>query len=83
MDAVIQFKFMGEESGEWFAVIKDGKCMVQQGVHPSPTTTLTTDSSQYITIVTGELNGMQAYMEGKIKVMGDLTSAINLVVMFK
>lgn len=41
IDAVIQFKFMGEESGEWFAVIKDGKCMVQQGVHPSPTTTLT------------------------------------------
>ena len=57
--------------------------MVQQGVHPSPTTTLTIDSSEYITIVTGELSGMQAYMEGKIKVMGDLTSAMNLVVMFK
>ena len=25
MDAVIQFMFMGEESGEWFAIIKDGK----------------------------------------------------------
>ena len=40
IDAVIQFKFMVEESGERFAVIKDGKCMVQQGVHPPPTTTL-------------------------------------------
>ena len=82
MDAVIQFMFMGEESGEWFAVIKDGKCMVQQGVHPSPTTTLTTDSSEYMTIVTGELNGMQAYMEGQIEVTGDLTLAMNLRRMF-
>ena len=82
-DAVIQFKFMREETGEWFAVIKDGKCMVQQGMHPFPTTTLAADSSEYIKIVTGEFNGIQACVEGKIKVMGDLTSAMNLVVRFK
>ena len=30
LDAVIHFKFSGEEPGEWNAVIKDGKCAVNQ-----------------------------------------------------
>jgi putative sterol carrier protein len=83
IDAVIQFKFTGEETGEWFATIKDGKCVVEQGLHPSPTTTLKADSGEYIKIVTGELNGMQAYIQGKIEVTRDLTVAMNLMRMFK
>ena len=41
LDAVIQFKFTGAESGDWYATIKDGKCAVAQGDAPSPKMTLT------------------------------------------
>jgi hypothetical protein len=34
VDAVIHFKFTGEESGEWNAKIKDGKVDVAQGAPP-------------------------------------------------
>ena len=84
VDAVIHFKFTGTEPGEWNAVIKDGKCEVAQGIpHSKPTMTLTADSSDCVKIFTGELDGMQAYMQGKIKLAGDLSLAMKLMQMFK
>ncbi len=83
LEAVIQFKFTGNEAGNWYAEIKDGKCTVHQGEHPSPRMTLSADSSDYIKIFTGELDGMKAFMEGKIKLAGDLNLAMKLTQMFK
>lgn len=83
LDVVIQFKFNGAEAGEWYAVIKDGKCDVSKGTHPSPKMTLTADSADYVKIFTGELDGMQAFMQGKLKLAGDLNLAMKLMQMFK
>ncbi|KXK15257.1 MAG: sterol-binding domain-containing protein [Chloroflexi bacterium OLB14] len=83
LDAVIQFKFTGAEAGEWYAVIKDGKVDVSKGEHASPKMTLTADSSDYVKIFTGELDGMQAFMQGKLKLAGDLNLAMKLTQMFK
>ena len=83
VDAVIQFKFTGAEAGDWNATIKEGKVDVSPGTHPSPRMTLTADSSDYVKIFTGELDGMQAFMQGKIKLAGDLNLAMKLMQMFK
>ena len=83
LDAVIQFKFTGAEAGDWYAVIKDGKVDVSKGEHASPKMTLTADSSDYVKIFTGELDGMQAFMQGKLKLAGDLNLAMKLTQMFK
>ena len=83
IDAVIQFKFTGEEAGDWFAAIKDGACTTEEGVHPNPKMTLTSDSNDYVKIFTGELDGMQAFMQGMIKLAGDLNLAMKLTQMFK
>jgi putative sterol carrier protein len=83
VDSVIQFKFTGDEAGDWFAAIKDGKVDVSRGTHPSPKMTLTADSQDYVKIFTGELDGMQAFMQGKIKLAGDLNLAMKLMQMFK
>lgn len=83
LDAVIQFKFTGEEPGEWYSVIKDGKVTVEKGTHGSPKMTLTADSADYVKIFTGELDGMQAFMQGKLKLAGDLNLAMKLTQMFK
>lgn len=83
LDAAIQFKFTGAEPGEWVAAIKDGKVGVSKGTHPSPKMTLTADSDDYVKIFTGELDGMQAFMQGKIKLAGDLNLAMKLMQMFK
>lgn len=83
VDAVIQFKFTGAEAGDWNATIKEGTVDVTRGTHPSPKMTLTADSSDYVKIFTGELDGMQAFMQGKIKLAGDLNLAMKLMQMFK
>ena len=83
LDATIQFIFTGPEAGDWFATVKDGKCTTQQGTHPSPKMTLSADSADYVKIFTGELDGMQAFMGGKLKLAGDLNLAMKLMTMFK
>ena len=83
LDAVIQFKFSGAEPGDWFATIKNDQCTVEQGGHPTPKMTLSADSADYVKIFTGELDGMQAFMGGKLKLAGDLNLAMKLMTMFK
>jgi putative sterol carrier protein len=83
LDAVIQFKFSGAEAGDWFATVKNDKCTVEQGTHPTPKMTLSADSADYVKIFTGELDGMQAFMGGKLKLAGDLNLAMKLMTMFK
>ncbi|HET7145369.1 MAG TPA: SCP2 sterol-binding domain-containing protein [Anaerolineales bacterium] len=83
LEAIIQFIFTGAEPGEWYAVVKDGKVEVAKGAHASPKMTLTADSADYVKIFTGEMDGMQAFMQGKLKLTGDLNLAMKLTQMFK
>jgi len=83
LEATIQFKFTGAESGEWYAVVKDGKVAIAPGTDASPKMTVTADSADFIKIFTGEIDGMQAFMQGRLKLSGDLNLAMKLTQMFK
>jgi len=83
MDAVIQFNLSGEEASDWFVTIKDQKCKVDEGVHDGPTMTFSADSKDYKDIVTGKLNPMNAFMEGKVKLQGNLNLAMKFAEIFK
>lgn len=83
MDAVIQFKLSGEEASDWTVIIKDGGCKVEQGEHEDPTMTLSADSQDYKDIVTGKLNAMNAFMQGKVKLQGNLNLAMKFAEIFK
>jgi putative sterol carrier protein len=84
VNSVIHFKFTGAEPGEWNAVIKDGKAEVARGIpHFKPNMTLSADSSDFVKIFTGEMDAMQAFMQGKVKLQGDLNLAMKMMQMFK
>ena len=83
MEADIQFRFTGAESGEWFARIKDGHCTVNQGILSNARMTLSADSGDFLKIFKGELDPMQAFMQGKLILSGDLNLALKLLSMFK
>ena len=83
LNAVIQFNFTGAEPGSWNAQIKDGAVKVEQGTYPTPTMSLTADSSDYIKLFVGELDPMQAFMQGKLKLQGDLNLAMKMTQFFK
>jgi putative sterol carrier protein len=64
-------------------VIKDNKCTVTQGTAPAAKLTVTADSADFIKIFTGQLDGMQAFMQGKLKLAGDMSLAMKLMGLFK
>ena len=83
LSAVIQYRLTGAEAGDWIIDIHDGVVEVKPGVHPSPKVTLTADSQDYKDVVLGKSNAMQAFMQGKLKLSGDLSLAMKLPNMFK
>lgn len=83
LDTVLQFKFTGSEPGDWYAEIKNGAVKVEKGVHPAPKMTLSAASEDYIALFTGQLDPMQAFMQGKLKLQGDLNLAMKMTQFFK
>ncbi len=72
VDVVFQYSISGQGGGDWHAVIKDEKCEVAEGKHASPTTTIKMEAADFLDMITGKLNAMQAYTKGQLKIEGDL-----------
>ncbi len=83
IDATVQLKLSGAQPGEWFITIKDNQCAFSQGVANAAKLTVIADSDNFMKIFTGQLDGMQAFMHGKIKIAGDMNLALKLMNLFK
>lgn len=83
VEATIQFKLSGEGGGDWAVTISEGTCSVEQGEAENPTLTLSAEADDYLKIITGKLNAMSAFAEGKIKLKGDLNLAMKMMSYFK
>jgi putative sterol carrier protein len=83
IDAAIQFKLTGAQPSDWVVTIKDGKCTVGQGLAPAPKLTISADSANFVKIFSGQTDPMQAFMQGKLKVTGDMSLAMKLMGLFK
>jgi putative sterol carrier protein len=83
VDTVIQYHLTGQEGGDYIINIKDGQCVVSEGVAESPRVTLTADAQDYKDVILGNTNAMQAFMMGKLKLAGDLNLAMKLPSLFR
>ena len=83
VQAVVQYHLSGEQGGDWVIRIGDGECKVEKGTADDPKLTLTAEASDYLAIITGKLNAMGAFAEGKLKLKGDLPLAMKLMSFFK
>ncbi len=59
-------------------VLNNGECSVHEGTAESPTLTLIISDDNLKAMITGELNGISAFMSGKLKVEGDMMLAQRL-----
>jgi putative sterol carrier protein len=83
VNAVVQYKFTGEEAGNYIVTIADGKCTVAEGQAENPTMTLTADGRYFGDVLLGKEDGMKGFMMGKLKLAGDLNLAMKLTSFFK
>jgi putative sterol carrier protein len=83
MNSVIQFNLSGDNGGQWYVTIKDGKAEVAQGTASSPNMTLSMSAQDYVDMTMGKLNGQMAFMSGKLKISGDMGLAMKMQSLFK
>ena len=67
----IQFK----TSQPVYVTIKDGACTLTEGTAPAPDVSLVMADDDLIALLKGELNGMMAFMTGKLQFEGDMMLA--------
>jgi 3-hydroxy-3-methylglutaryl CoA synthase/NAD(P)-dependent dehydrogenase (short-subunit alcohol dehydrogenase family)/putative sterol carrier protein len=71
-DLVFQFNISGTGGGDWFVTIREGACRVEAGQADKATTTIKMADGDFVQLIQGKLDGMQAFSTGKLKVEGDI-----------
>jgi len=83
LEAEIQVILSGEGGGKWVIKFTGGKATAAEGQASSPRLTITTSLADITAITEGKLDGMAAFMQGKIKLDGDVGLAMRMVSLFQ
>ena len=71
--AVVQYEIAAPDGAHEYAMrIADGRCEIDKGQAESPRVTIRLGLADFLRLITGNANGMQLFMTGKLKVSGDL-----------
>jgi putative sterol carrier protein len=82
MNAVIQLELTGEGGGLWHITVADQQVKVAEGQAANPKMTLKMASADYLAMINGDANAMQMFMQGKVKVGGDMSLAMKMQSIF-
>ena len=82
LNATVQFDLSGDGGGKWYAVVADGACTTGEGSVEDPTATIRMGASDYVDLIEGRLNPMNAFMQQKIRVEGDLSTVMKFQTLF-
>lgn len=72
INATMQFDLTGEGGGQYYLNIYEGMADTGKGRADNVATTVHMGAEDFKNMMSGKLNPMQAYMNGKIKVDGSL-----------
>jgi multimeric flavodoxin WrbA/putative sterol carrier protein len=80
--ATIQFEVAGKQPGNWFLSIENGKCTFHEGKVNDPNLTIRTSSEVWLAVANKEIDGQQAFMEGKYAASGDMALLMRMRSLF-
>lgn len=76
------FGFRIDDSEHFSLIVKDNACKLQEGEAPDAQVTLVMDGKTLKGIVSGETDGVQAFMGGKLRAEGNMMLAMKLSDLF-
>jgi putative sterol carrier protein len=77
-NATLQFNITGDGGGQWIATILDGKLTVSEGEIAQPSMTVICTAPDMIAIVNNELSAVSAFMQGRVRIEGNMALAMKL-----
>ena len=83
-DCVIAYELTKDDATYAYTVkVQDNTCDVEKGTAaPDARVTLGLSVADYMRLISGNLDGMQAFMQGKLKLKGDMMFASQIQRMF-
>jgi putative sterol carrier protein len=78
-EAVAQVNITGADGGNWIIIIKNQKIETKEGVAPSPAITLKVKDTDFVDLVNGKLNAVNAFMTGKLEFNGSMAIGLKLL----
>ncbi len=72
VEAVFQYAISGPGGGDWQVAVSAGTCTVKTGRADRPTCTLIMAAPDFLEMIAGRLDPMQAFTTGKLKIEGDV-----------
>lgn len=82
IDAIFQFNITGDDGGTWVIDLTKDSEWVTSGPSDNAQCTIEMAGEDWVGIISGELNAMQAFMMGKLTVQGDMALATKLQEVF-
>ena len=68
LETVFHFDIEGDQGGQYTISVNNGKVKVEDGLVGEPKCVVRSSDSNFINLVTGELNPMMAVLTGKVKI---------------
>ena len=72
------FNLMGDNGGNWAVTLENSQCQVKRENVENPVFTITMKDEDFVKLMNGELNGQVAFMSGKLKFKGAMSTAMKL-----
>lgn len=82
VDAMIRCNLTGNAGGTYFVEICDGAASVSARSSRQPQLTMTMSAADFVALIEGKLNAQLAFMNGKLKMVGDMGLAMKLPSLF-
>jgi len=78
IDAVYQFNVTGDGGADYYVNLKGGAKEVAQGQHAAADCTVAMSVEDFLAIIDGSLNAQMAFLQGKVKIAGNMALAMKL-----
>lgn len=78
VNAIVNFDITGPTGGQWTLDCTQPDAPVKTGNDPAAKVTVVMSDADFVSLVAGQLNAQMAFLTGKLKVKGDMGTALKL-----